>query len=344
MVDLRLAHNPWNCDCRIIPTIELLKSKPILQNHVSDISSGKAQCQNPGNRRFSAIAELSVDQVKCFQANVLQSNNAFQLTCYLDGASNSSVLQLSAANIQWLYQDAPLSQNLSGEYELLDNGSLLVFNSRLDLTKFQCALNYVLSPSRQLRHTSTTAPQSAYSVQQHPGPPRFTYVLRERSFREGSAVKLNCEVVGKPRPQITWSFNGQAVEVSRKYQFRSDNTELIIYPFLEHDVGSYTCEAVNTHGRIESTATISLIRSSPPVIVEGPKGQTVKVGHRAKFVCKARGEPKPAITWFFDGSEIPPELKRHYRVSDDSSELTLKMWADKTKEAFPAWRAMQWAL
>lgn len=76
---------------------------------------------------------------------------------------------------------------------------------------------------------------------------------------------------------------------------------------------SYTCEASNQFGRIHSSANIQIIRSSPPVIIEGPHSAEAQPGQQITFRCKARGEPKPAITWFFDGSEIP-DLNGHTRV------------------------------
>lgn len=144
--------------------------------------------------------------------------------------------------------------------------------------------------------------------------PAFTYTFRNRSFREGQAVKLNCEVVGNPRPTIQWFFNQKPIEASRKYQFTLEKTELTIYPFLQNDVGYYSCEAWNNLDKIHSGAQIGMIQSQAPVIIEGPQSSHIALGERAIFRCKAHGDPKPTITWFFDGIEIPPELKGHFKV------------------------------
>lgn len=127
-------------------------------------------------------------------------------------------------------------------------------------------------------------------------------------------VKLNCEVVGNPRPNIQWFFNQKSIEPSRKYQFTREKTELTIYPFLQNDVGYYSCKAWNNLGEIQSGAQIGMIQSQAPVITDSPQTSRINLGERAIFRCKAHGDPKPTITWFFDGTEIPPELKNHFRV------------------------------
>jgi len=151
----------------------------------------------------------------------------------------------------------------------------------------------------------------------------MTYFPTERSYQEGSAVKLSCEAVGQPPPQISWSFNGEPIVASRKYVFTTGKHQLTIYPFLEQDVGQYSCEAVNPSGRVKKSARIGLLHVSPPVVVEGPKSVTVKLGKRATFRCKAKGEPTPTLTWFFNGGEIQ-KLNGHFRVSDDGRELTVE--------------------
>ncbi|KAI1712438.1 immunoglobulin i-set domain-containing protein [Ditylenchus destructor] len=327
---VRLSHNPWNCDCRLWSTAEFLKSQPSLEMyHENDSINVLAKCQNPGHLRSLPLRDLTHDQAKCYSANIQNVDRALQLYCNVDNKQQfTNLLEPSKTTVQWLYGDSPLEENLNGEYEILSNGTLLLYNGKLEIKQFKCAINYVVSPARLTRHLQRFNPNTVRVTTRQHSPdagraPRFTYSLKERRYREGSAAKLNCEVIGTPRPQILWTFNDRPIETSRKYELHRDSTELVIYPFLEHDVGTYACEAVNVHGRIRSVARIGLIKSSPPVITEGPKSATVRVGQRALFKCKAKGEPRPDITWFFDGSEIPPELKGHYQVSDDGTELVI---------------------
>ncbi|MCP9264611.1 Peroxidasin [Dirofilaria immitis] len=152
--------------------------------------------------------------------------------------------------------------------------------------------------------------------------PTFTLKPKDRSYREGTTVRLDCEVTGKPRPLITWYFNGKKLKRSRKYEMNFEQTNLNIYPFLERDVGKYTCIAENLYGRIETSAEIRLVSSSPPVITESPENQEVSLGSNVTFHCRADGEPRPFITWFLNGGEIPI-LRGHFHVSDNEMELTI---------------------
>lgn len=80
-------------------------------------------------------------------------------------------------------------------------------------------------------------------------------------------------------------------------------------------MGRYSCIAENAYGKIEAHASIGLLRSRPPVIKKEPKSSIIHLGKSAKFDCKADGEPKPTITWFFDGSEILlTQNNKHYWV------------------------------
>ncbi|KJH50314.1 immunoglobulin I-set domain protein [Dictyocaulus viviparus] len=95
---------------------------------------------------------------------------------------------------------------------------------------------------------------------------------------------------------------------------------------------SYTCIAKNIHGRIEHTAKIYVVSSIPPNIYDAPVKQNVRLGEQVTFTCRARGVPKPEITWFYEGSVIPhikgrflSNLKRLVviQVSDGGDELTI---------------------
>jgi len=79
-------------------------------------------------------------------------------------------------------------------------------------------------------------------------------------------------------------FNSQQIEPSRKHTFRNDGSQLLIYPFLEQDIGIYNCEAVNINGRNKSlNARLEVIKSYPPEIIEGPKSKNVGIGQKIIF-------------------------------------------------------------
>uniref|UniRef100_A0A1I8B0B9 Ig-like domain-containing protein n=1 Tax=Meloidogyne hapla TaxID=6305 RepID=A0A1I8B0B9_MELHA len=179
--------------------------------------------------------------------------------------------------------------SILGEIEILDDGTILI-EKREFLSKLQKNSQKLINENKLKNR--------GYS-------PRFTYTPRDRRYREGTAVQLNCEAIGDPKPKIYWFFNSQQIESSRKHTFHNEGTQLLIYPFLEQDIGIYNCEAVNINGRNKSlNARLEIIKSYPPEIIEGPKSKNVNPGQKIIFRCKAKGEPKPSIGWFFNGIEI----------------------------------------
>lgn len=71
--------------------------------------------------------------------------------------------------------------------------------------------NYAVDNLAQNSNTNQYELKEILADNSHPSAPRFTYVLRDRSYREGSTVKLNCEIIGYPRPKIMWRFSANGV-------------------------------------------------------------------------------------------------------------------------------------
>ncbi|KAF7638230.1 hypothetical protein Mgra_00002202 [Meloidogyne graminicola] len=178
--------------------------------------------------------------------------------------------------------------SILGEFEILDDFSILISKREL-IDKIK---NEEENNNKYLKNNQINSP-------------KFTYTPRDRRFREGTNVQLNCEVIGYPKPKINWFFNFKLIEPSRKHILLNDNSQLNIYPFLEQDIGIYNCEAINIYGKIKSNnARLEIIKSIPPQIIESPKNKNVNPGEKIIFKCKAKGEPKPLIGWFFNGIEI----------------------------------------
>uniref|UniRef100_A0A7E4WD61 Peroxidase n=1 Tax=Panagrellus redivivus TaxID=6233 RepID=A0A7E4WD61_PANRE len=309
---LHLGHNPWNCDCRLKGLVSFLKANRHLEGE------HHAKCANPVNLRDRKLVDLDVDDLKCQKPTAIPTAGGYLLECETLEAYE---------RIDWLFKSTPIEHSTLEGHELVSNGTLAI-QKYYNPSDFECAFDTLVSPLRQSRQL--TPAQPAYQRPAYPAHttttddriPRFTYTPRDRSYREGSSVKLNCEVIANPRPLIRWFFNGRPIEPSRKFEMRAENTQLVIYPFLDQDVGQYKCEAANQYGRIESSANLSVIRSSPPFITEAPHSRSARPGDRVVFKCTARGEPRPDITWMFEGSDIP-FIRGHFTVSDDGTELII---------------------
>ena len=72
----------------------------------------------------------------------------------------------------------------------------------------------------------------------------------------GSTVRLRCRATGKPRPNIVWLKDGQALDFvddsSSKWLLRLADTQ-------EEDSGKYTCKVFNSAGTINFTYTLEIV-------------------------------------------------------------------------------------
>ncbi|TKR86916.1 hypothetical protein L596_011414 [Steinernema carpocapsae] len=291
---LKLDKNPFNCDCRLTHFHHLLLSK--------DPSEFAAViCHNPPHLRDRSVASLVRHDFECLTAFQEEVEGGFMVTCKTDYPNQ----------VIWIYDEEFLNAGVVEHIELLTNGSILIRDDDFDLDDFRCSVEYPTRVAKKRR-----------ALPRNRGEPQFTLAPRDRTFREGSSVKLNCEAIGNPRPRITWFFNGRQIEESLKHEFQKQNSEMTIYPFLKHDEGRYSCVASNQYGRKEARFQLRMTPSSSPRITDAPISQSVKPGSHVTFRCRAVGNPKPRISWFANGVEIA-NLKGHFQVSDDETELTI---------------------
>ncbi|CAG9533092.1 unnamed protein product [Cercopithifilaria johnstoni] len=288
---LILNGNPLNCDCRWLSLADFVHQ----HCNISPV------CYYPDMLRRRQFSSLKSNDFLCFGAKLL------------DNKRNAKCEVETKTPITFIYKGEKVDDNNMDGIKILSNG-MVSLNSNISLFELQCAIDYNVTFIPQFRF-----PRQIFGV---PSAPKFTLKPKDRSYREGTTVRLDCEVTGKPQPSITWYFNGKKLKRSRKYELNIGHTSLNIYPFLERDVGKYTCIAENEYGRIETSAEARLISSSPPVITETPENQKVSLGSTVTFRCRADGEPRPFITWFLNGGEIHL-LKGHFHVSDDEVELTI---------------------
>ncbi|CCD71290.1 Peroxidasin homolog pxn-1 [Caenorhabditis elegans] len=289
-----LHSNPWHCDCRAS------KVKALLQKVKWE---KKVYCTNPVELRHQALDEVDDSALTCARpAEESWTGEEIKLTC----AKNSS-----SKLVVWMYENVEVDSSSLDGYEIHD--TVITVPRKTNVNFMTCTYDFDHIPHhRRLRQ----------SQHQGNGSPQFTYKPRDNSFREGSEVKVNCEVMGNPKPTINWYHNGKRFISSRKRQLGLSNNVLRIYPFLEEDSGRYTCEAVNSVGKVRHAFSLDLISSVPPNIYEGPQSVSQNLGGSVVFVCKANGNPVPDYTWSFDGSTIG-HIKGRFMVSDDGTELRI---------------------
>ena len=118
-------------------------------------------------------------------------------------------------------------------------------------------------------------------------------IFSELVVKEGSSITLSCSVSGNPRPTVTWTRNGETLEIG---------TSLTVYNINRFSAGAYTCTADNSIGPAVS-AVITMDVLFPPV-VETDRPQVLGgVGRRVELNCRVQAQPEAELKWFKNSNQ-----------------------------------------
>ncbi|XP_067891431.1 myosin light chain kinase, smooth muscle-like isoform X2 [Heterodontus francisci] len=151
-------------------------------------------------------------------------------------------------------------------------------------------------------------------------PPFFTSVLKECRVSEGQDFVLQCSVVGKPRPEVTWLVNDKPIQYAHS-TFENDVAKLSIQDALPEDDAIYTCVAENKFGRVSCCAKVTVKerkttkktegasvedskRTFAPIILKDLTDLKVMDGSQVRMTVEVAGNPPPEIIWLHNGKEI----------------------------------------
>ncbi|KAK9695167.1 Immunoglobulin I-set domain [Popillia japonica] len=193
------------------------------------------------------------------------------------------------------YKDGILIDNTGIAYTFNDiwNRSLTLISANLTHTgNYECHLSL-----RSGGYPTVTA--SANVVVQEK--PQFVSHTKTETLGDyGSQIILPCDVVGIPKPNISWYKNAVNIEElnESRYEIEEDNS-LLIKRLKLPDMGMFQCFARNDAGE-SSMSTWLKVKTSIPVMEVGPKNITVLDGKDATITCQAAGAPVPNITWIYN--------------------------------------------
>ncbi|XP_061659521.1 roundabout homolog 1 isoform X2 [Syngnathoides biaculeatus] len=158
----------------------------------------------------------------------------------------------------------------------------------------------------------------------------FTVEPSDVEVAEGEVAVLNCAPpLGYPDPNIKWRQDGLPINYT-DFHFTELNGKLIISPVEKNHSGAYVCVASNMMGVRESRAA-RLTVLAKPVFVLKPENVSVRIGESARFNCRAKGDPPPAVVWIREQGPLPngrylvnPDhmLQIHYVTAQDAGQYT----------------------
>ncbi|PIO62202.1 immunoglobulin I-set domain protein [Teladorsagia circumcincta] len=227
----------------------------------------EAKCFNPPKLRAMPLSSVKAADVPCAEPTIVEKEFHSILDCTASGGGE----------VHWLFNNIDLDFSSADSYQVAGNGSLVIPKGS-PVHGFTCTADYGVIPRRTLRQTPTTGHR-----------PQFTFKPRDSSYREGTAVKLHCEVIGEPRPsitwyhrrqvtftckargvpkpEITWFYEGSIIpHIKGRFMVSDDGSELTVTKVTRQDDGVYSCMAGNSVGAMMADAKLT---------VDGDFGRTV---------------------------------------------------------------------
>ncbi|VDO19481.1 unnamed protein product [Heligmosomoides polygyrus] len=140
-------------------------------------------------------------------------------------------------------------------------------------------------------------------------------------INRGGRMELRCPARGNPLPQIRWYKNNIRITTDSPAHIAS----FVVDPAGLDDSGDYRCVLENRLGSVEAIFKVIVgdffddgkrlgvddgsADQMPEPIIDQPYNTTVKVGHTAQFLCKAKAAQSPLIKWLKE-VEDPVAVRR----------------------------------
>ncbi|CAH2320342.1 cell adhesion molecule-related down-regulated by oncogenes [Pelobates cultripes] len=317
------SHISWLFNGKQVDTLETqdveIKSGYLTITSLAMSHAGKYQCvaSTSEGATLSTPASVSIAYLGEFETSAQSSVKADEGSSALIGcklpASNPKPHIRYKVRGKWI-------EKSTDKFLILPSGNLQILNvSSEDRGSYKCAAynpvteeqkvnptTYKLTINRSLQHSSNILnpiPTETLSVQIH------------------EPLTLECVFGGVLYSHITWTKDGHDItELDRRRVF---HTHLVIERVERSDAGNYSCFLKNSHHLHYVNYTVIVLE--PPAITRGPEDHVALIGSTVRFICEARANPVPNITWVHNGTLIHPTSRYHLlgnklRVSNINTE------------------------
>uniref|UniRef100_A0A914WNH9 Ig-like domain-containing protein n=1 Tax=Plectus sambesii TaxID=2011161 RepID=A0A914WNH9_9BILA len=186
-------------------------------------------------------------------------------------------------------------------------------------------------------------------------PPEFVRQFQaEYRVEINDKIRMECLLVGNPRPKVQWLFNGRPIVPNTGFcQLTNvgDTYAVILNPVRAEHQGTYQLIAENIRGRTECSTVVTVTeqtvketresRGEAVAFYQQQEKRTIKrAGHpphftqtlvsviaadeeEAKFEGVVTGSPSPEVVWTKDGEQISAATHRDIRFSNIGGRVSL---------------------
>ncbi|KAG0723045.1 Twitchin [Chionoecetes opilio] len=164
------------------------------------------------------------------------------------------------------------------------------------------------------------------STDQEATEPHFLRELRDAVTVEGQQVEFSCDIIGTPRPDITWFKDGFEVYDTRRFGFvvEGDRYTLVLRAARLTDEGDIRVRATNRAGAASSQATFT-VQAPPkinlPALYE--QGLIFDTDELIRLRIPYTGRPQPQASWTHNGKQV--EDGERHAVDVSEKHVTLKI-------------------
>uniref|UniRef100_A0ABI7VT28 L1 cell adhesion molecule n=1 Tax=Felis catus TaxID=9685 RepID=A0ABI7VT28_FELCA len=128
--------------------------------------------------------------------------------------------------------------------------------------------------------------------------PYWLHKPQSHLYGPGETARLDCQVQGRPQPEVTWRINGIPVEeLAKDQKYRIQRGALILSNMQPSDTMVTQCEARNRHGLLLANAYIYVVQLPAKILTPDNETYMAVEGSTAYLLCKAFGAPVPSVQW-----------------------------------------------
>ncbi|CAI5451883.1 unnamed protein product [Caenorhabditis angaria] len=238
--------------------------------------------------------------------------------------------------ISWLKDGIDVKSNIDYRQEYVNGVATLVIEESFieDTARYTVKATNdggVAESSANLVVKSRSAMSSAILEEDKP---RFVKQLQNVQVTEGGSARLDCVVVGKPEPEVTWFKEETAVVENERvhFEFSGDHCQMIIDRTVPLDTGVYTVKAKNVHGEVANFCQLRVAPQKtpkpyqrPPSIQPALTNTVWEEGSTATLKVFTHGEPKPRVHWKFNDSPLQSSSQVQISEQEDGwSKVTIQ--------------------
>ncbi|EFO97259.1 hypothetical protein CRE_16675 [Caenorhabditis remanei] len=121
---------------------------------------------------------------------------------------------------------------------------------------------------------------------------------------EDTEVTIECGVVSRPMPDISWFRGGSPMYIPPHYTISEDGTRVTIHKAQLSDGGKFTCRASNEAGSSDIDMIVRVL-VPPRIDKSNIIGNPLAIVARNIYLeCPVTGIPQPDVIWTKDGKDI----------------------------------------